>query len=346
VAGLGAAKAGAAEAVISLGDRVGALLATTLPMKGWLGDSAYQVGVSGLYATRTAIELFAEADCVIGVGASLNHYTTEGGYIFPQARYIQVDLRPSIVMGNGKRADCYLQGDARLTVEALDGLLAEQGVSGTGFRTAEVRGMLSEYDPDPREFEIEPGTVDPRRAATILDEGLPAEVGVVHGAGHCSGITVMFMRKSRPITWYTNAFGCIGQSVPTAIGAAVAVGGGPLAVVDGDAGVMMHMVELDTARRLGLKLLVAVLNDEALGAEYQKFVAKGMEARASAITTPDLGAVGRGFGCRGRLATTLEEVKAGVEEFMAGDGPMVLDIRISRNVRSVPYSRVHFGEDV
>ncbi len=83
VAGLGAARAGAGEAVTRLADRIGALLATTLPMKGWLGDSEYHVGISGLYATRTAIELFAEADCVIGVGASLNHYTTEHGYIFP-----------------------------------------------------------------------------------------------------------------------------------------------------------------------------------------------------------------------------------------------------------------------
>jgi acetolactate synthase I/II/III large subunit len=346
VTGLGAASAGAGEVVTRLAGRVGALLATTLPMKGWLGDSEYHIGISGLYATKTAIELCAEADCVIGVGASLNHYTTEHGYMFPNARYVQIDLKPSIVMGNGKRADCYVQGDARLTVEALDQLLAEEGVSSTGFRTAEVRAMLSEYDPDPREFEIEPGTVDPRQAATILDDSLPAEVGVVHGTGHCSGITALFMKKPRPLTWCINTFGCIGQAVPTAIGAAVALDGTPLAVVDGDAGTMMHLAELDTAARLGVKLLIAVFNDEALGAEYQKFVSKGMEARASAIRTPDLGAVARACGCRGQLVRTLDEVKAGVDEFLAGDGPMLLDIRISRSVVSVPYSRVHFGQDV
>jgi thiamine pyrophosphate-dependent acetolactate synthase large subunit-like protein len=346
VAGLGAARAGAGEAVTRLADRVGALLATTLPMKGWLGESEYHIGVSGLYATRTAIELCAEADCVIGVGASLNHYTTEHGYMFPNARYVQIDLKPSIVMGNGKRADSYLRGDARLTVEALEQLLAEQGVSNAGFRTAEVRAMLSEYDPDPREFEIEPGTVDPRRAASILDERLPAEVGVVHGVSHCSGITAIFMKKPRRLTWSTSTFGCIGQAVPTAIGAAVALDGAPLAVVDGDASVLMHAAELDTAARLGVKLLIAVFNDEALGAEYQKFVAKGMDTRASAIPTPDLGAVARAFGCRGQLVRTLDEVNAGVEAFLAGDGPMLLDIRISRSVVSVPYSRVHFGQDV
>ncbi|MGE3913277.1 MAG: thiamine pyrophosphate-binding protein, partial [Chloroflexota bacterium] len=346
VMGQGAAKADAAEAIKRLGNRIGALLATTLPMKGWLGDSEYHVGVSGLYATKTAIELFADADCVIGVGASLNHYTTEHGYIFPNARYVQIDLRPSIVMGNGKRADYYLQGDAQLTVDSIDQQLAAKGVSSTGYHTAEVRGMLSEYDPDPREFELDPGTVDPRRVATMLDESLSSNVGVIHGTGHCSGITAIFMRKPRKITWTINTFGCIGQALPTGIGAATALNGEPIAVVDGDASVLMHAPELDTAARLGVKLLVAVFNDEALGAEYQKFVSKKMDARASVITTPDLGAVARAFGCRGMQARTLDEVQQGIDEFLAGDGPMVLDIRVSRSVISVPYSRLWFGEDV
>jgi acetolactate synthase I/II/III large subunit len=346
VTGQGAAAAGAGEAITRLADRIGALLATTLPMKGWLGESEYHVGVSGLYATRTAIELFADADVVIGVGASLNHYTTEHGYIFPNARYVQIDLKPSIVMGTGKRAEHYLQGDAKLTVEMLDRQLAEQGVSSTGFRTAETRAMLAEYDPDPREFELDPGTVDPRQVATILDDALPPEVGVIHGTGHCSGITAIFMRKPRKLTWAVNTFGCIGQAVPTAIGAAVALNGAPLAVLDGDASTLMHMSELETAARLGVKLLIAVFNDEALGAEYQKFVSKKMDARSAAIRTPDLGAVARAYGCRGQQARTLDEVKDGVDEFMAGDGPMLLDIRVSRSVISVPYSRLWFGVDV
>ena len=108
----------------------------------------------------------------------------------------------------------------------------------------------------------------------------------------------------------------------------------------------MHMSELETAARLGVKLLVTVFNDEALGAEYQKFVSKKMDARAATISTPDLGAVAQAFGCRGQLARTLEEVRAGVDEFMAGDGPMLLDIRVSRSVISVPYSRLWFGADV
>ena len=168
----------------------------------------------------------------------------------------------------------------------------------------------------------------------------------MHGTGHCSGITAIFMRKPRELTWTINTFGCIGQAVPTAIGAAVARKGAPLAVLDGDASTLMHMSELETAARLGVKLLIVVFNDEALGAEYQKFVSKKMDARAATIPTPDLGAVARAFGCRGQQARTLDDVRAGVDEFLGGDGPMLLDIRVSRSVISVPYSRLWFGEDI
>jgi thiamine pyrophosphate-dependent acetolactate synthase large subunit-like protein len=346
VIGQGAARADAEGAIRLLADRIGALYATTLPMKGWLNDSPYYAGIAGLYATRTAMELFGEADCVIGVGASLNQHTLEGGYLFPSARYIHVDLRPNLVMGNGRTADVFLQGDARLTVETLEQLLAQEGVSSSGFRTPEVRSVLSEYDPDPREFDLEPGTLDPRRAVALLDEALPAEVGTVMGNAHSSAIASHFMTKRREVQWYTSAFGCIGQTFPTALGGAVALAPRPMAVVDGDASVIMHIGELDTAVRLRAKLLLAVLNDQALGAEYQKFVSKRWPAHTAEITTPDLGLVARAFGCRGQLITELDDIKPAVEEFLAGDGPMLLDIRVSKTVASVPYRRMHFGEDI
>jgi len=34
-----------------------------------------------------------------------------------------------------------------------------------------------------------------------------------------------------------------------------------------------------------------------------------------------------------------------IDEFLAGEGPMVVDLRISRNVVCIPYRRLHFGMD-
>jgi thiamine pyrophosphate-dependent acetolactate synthase large subunit-like protein len=70
--GRGAMWSGAGDAVLRLGQRIGALIATTLMAKNWLNQDPYHVGISGFYGTRTGIELLQEADCVVAVGASMN----------------------------------------------------------------------------------------------------------------------------------------------------------------------------------------------------------------------------------------------------------------------------------
>ena len=128
-------------------------------------------------------------------------------------------------------------------------------------------------------------------------------------------------------------------------GAFVATGYKPAVLVDGDASVMMHLAEFETAVRYGMPLLVVVMNNEALGAEYYKLDAHQMDVKPSMITTPDLGGVGVAMGGRGRLALTIDELRAGVAEFVAKPGPTMIDLRISRTVPSVPYRRIHYGRD-
>ena len=73
--------------------------------------------------------------------------------------------------------------------------------------------------------------------------------------------------------------------------------------------------------------------------------AHNMQADLATIATPDLGAVARSFGGRGHLATTVEDVRAAAAEWLADPGLMVIDARISRNVVTVPYRRLHYGRD-
>ena len=153
------------------------------------------------------------------------------------------------------------------------------------------------------------------------------------------------MRKPRIRHTSITSFGCIGQTLPASIGVAVALNGEPVVEISGDGGSMQHIQELETAARLGVKLLFVVLNDEAYGAEYHKLKASNRDANLSAVRSPDFGAVGRGFGCRGKMARTPDEVSAGIDEFLAGNGPMVLDCRLSRNAVSISYRRLHYGQD-
>jgi len=345
VLGQGVKDREAREAADRLGQRIGALIATTLYAKGTLNDSEWYTGVSGLFATRAAMELFQEADCVIGIGAGMNVRTLAGGYAYPSARYVHIDVKPHVLLGTERGTDCYVQGDAAETVQEIEAALAQQGFSQNGYRTAATRNALSGSFRDPGEFEIEPGTMDIREVLTVLDDKLPSSVGLVTGSAHNFPFGVWHMQKPRAFQVSVTAFTGVGQVIGNAIGAAVA-SRDPVVAVDGDGSALQNIQELDTAARLGVKLLYFIVNDEAYGAEYHKLRAKGLDGNLSAVPTPDFGALARVFGCRGRQARTLDEVGAGIDEFLKGEGPMVLDVRISRNVISIPYRRLHFGQDV
>lgn len=345
IVGRGAIRSGAGAAVLRLASRSGALIATSLMAKNWLNTDEFHVGVSGLYSTRTAMELFADADCVVAVGASMNKYTIEHGYLYPGARYVQIDAKPQVVMGNGRSADCYLHADARLGVEALDAALAERGVQRTGLRTPEVSARIKTALDDPAEWEPEPGRVDPRQAARLLDEEIPGDVGMVLGGGHQVTFGTMLANRARDLTLPNMHFGSIGQGLTTAMGAVVASGNRPAFLMEGDAGFLMHLAEFETAVRYRLPLLVVVFNDQALGAEYHRYLDKGIDLEACRIPTPDLGAVGRALGGRGALARTLDELRTAARAFVADPAPTLVDLRMARNVVSVPYRRLFYGQE-
>ncbi|HUF79760.1 MAG TPA: thiamine pyrophosphate-binding protein [Burkholderiales bacterium] len=345
VLGRGAKDPQAREAADRLGKRVGALIASTLYAKGTLNDSEWYTGVSGLFSSRAAMALFQEADCVIAIGAGMNIRTMGGGYTYPDARIVHIDVQPHVLLGTERGADCYVQGDATETAQEIEAMLAQQGVQRDGFRTAATKNALRGSFRDPGEFEIEPGTVDIREVLTVLDDKLPSSVGLVTGSAHNFSFPVWHMQKPRALQVSVTAFTGVGQVIGNAIGAAVGWKD-PVVAVDGDGSALQNIQELDTAGRLGVKLLYFIVNDEAYGAEYHKLRAKGLDGNLSAVPTPDFGALARVFGCRGRQARTVDEVAAGIDEFLAGDGPMVLDVRISRNVISIPYRRLHFGQDV
>lgn len=346
IVGRGAMRSGAGDAVLRLAESTGALVATTLMAKTWLSDQdEFHVGISGLYSTKTAMELFQESDCVIAVGAGLNKYTTEHGYLYPGAKFIQIDAKPHVVMGDGRSADVFVHSDATLGVQELQRVLDNRGVHNTGYRTPEVKERLTVAFEDNEPYELEPNTVDPRDLCRILDEKIPPEIGLVIGGGQNICFSTILMTRKRRMLLANQHFGCIGQGLTTAIGAMVATEDKPAFLVEGDAGFMMHLPEFETAVRYGLPILVVLFNDQLLGAEYHKAVAKGLNADLARITTPDLGAVGRALGGHGTLVTELDTLRTAIDEYVADPKPTILDVRISTSVISIPYRRLHFGQD-
>ena len=97
IAGRGARAANAKDEIVKLADRVGALLATSLQGKGYFAGHPWDIGIAGAFASAPSEQLLADADFVLGVGAELGYYTTEGGLLFPsgggRAHRHQADAR-------------------------------------------------------------------------------------------------------------------------------------------------------------------------------------------------------------------------------------------------------------
>ncbi len=169
----------------------------------------------------------------------------------------------------GRAADRYLQADARAGVEALDNLLEKRSFKSIGYHTGETKERLSNALDDRTEFKLDPDTVDPRPVCLALDEMVPTDVALYTGSGATAGFSNILFSRRRPVVLASHFFGCIGQMMPAAM-VALAAGNKPGLLVDGDASIMMHLAEFETMVRYNMPLLIIVMNNQMLGAEYYK----------------------------------------------------------------------------
>jgi thiamine pyrophosphate-dependent acetolactate synthase large subunit-like protein len=347
LAGRGVLRAEARAALEALGDRCGALYATSLFAKGLFNGNRWDLGIAGAYASHLAREEFAQCDLLIGVGAGMGHYTTEAGYLYPSARVVQIDTNPRGLYQGLRTADVHVRADAKAAAEAILAELAARGHISAGARspTLAARIAAAQARPDPKEYPVAPGTVDPRTAIQELDAVIPKDWDIVSGGAHFCGIAITHM-KGREAERYQviNDFGAIGSGFPTAIGVAAARNNGKVLLLEGDGSLLMHIQELETLRRQGIRMLICVMNDGGYGAEVHKFRAQGIDAAEAMHGRGDLAAVARGFGLRGERVTTTDRFAALFAEHEKADGAELWDIHIDDTIPSVAYRRVHYGE--
>lgn len=345
LAGRGATRSGARRELEALAERSGALLATSLLGKGLFEGNPYALDIAGAFASDFARERFAEADLVIGVGVGLGHYTTEGGYLYPAARVVQIDVNPRGLWQGLRTADLHVRADAKAAAEAITNRLDQRGIKRSGFRSAEMAKLVAGDNPDRKEFPVQANTVDPRKAIRELDAVIPKDWDIVVGGGHYFSIAMTHMR-GRPAEKYhvINDFGAIGSGLPAAIGVAAARGDGKVVLIEGDGSLMMHIQELETIRRHGIQMLIAIMNDGGYGAEFHKFRAHKIDPTGAIHGRGDLAATAVGFGLRGASVTQMGRLESLFKEHQGANTAGLWDMHTDDLIPSRSYRRVHYGE--
>jgi acetolactate synthase-1/2/3 large subunit len=338
LAGLGAVEAGAGAACRALAAKTGGLLSTTLPARGLFHDDPFCIGISGSFTPEVGLEYLKEADLVVAVGCSLAYHAGGGGQLWPKAKMLQVDIDPVAVSQGQEVARHHLRADARLGVEALTAALPSRGKS---WRNDAMAKRIRDTKPDSHVFEIAPGLLDPRDAVEALEKALPADWEMVNSSGHCSWFFAQMPSRPQEKFLTIREFGAIGNGISFAMGVAAARPDRTVVLFDGDGSLMMHVQELETIKRHGLKILIVVMNDGAYGSEVHKLRSEGLPDDGSVFGYCDFAGIARGFGLPGKTVKNLADLPKLVAEFGATSGGAVWDFHVSDKVVSPTIRRAH-----
>jgi thiamine pyrophosphate-dependent acetolactate synthase large subunit-like protein len=332
VAGLGAHRAGAAKAIETLADEIGALLLTTARGKDLFRGNPNNLGIVGSFSHSIARRMAEQADCILVFGASLNFLTTSFGTSLPQVPLIQVDaVRTNI--GRWFAADVGLVGDARIVAEQLTEALPRRSASAKPFHDEAMRKLIASFDPAQ---DFQPAntarTLDPRTLALELDKILPQDRNIVVDGGNFLGVVPYLSVPDPGCFKMIGDFASIGLGFGAALGVAKARPGKTTVLVIGDGAFLMTMGELETVAREELPIVIVLMNDCAYGAELHFLRLRQQPVAKSMFPDVDFAPIAETFGFEAATIRTLADLHKVAAKLRKPEGPIFLDCKINADV--------------
>lgn len=331
VAGQGAVLAGARKSILTLADRIGAPVATTLRAKDFFRGEPFDLGICGTLSHSVALETIMAADCLIVFGASLNSDTTAEGSLVEGKRVVHCDV-DAAHLGRHTNVSVGVQSDAERAaatlVEWFDGLdLPQSG----GLRTERLRARLAGFDPRDEFPTQKADGVDGRELTLLLDEVFPRERTYVSDSGLFMLPGYAWLHVPEPSAFIeTVDFGSIGLGMATAIGAAAGRPDRPVLLTVGDGGLTMALQELLTAARYGSDLVVVVYNDGAYGAEVAITDRIGKGRRLALLGDVNFAVLAEQMGVAGLRVERTGDMSTIPDAIAQRRGPLLIDVKTAR----------------
>ena len=337
-AGGGVIGSGAQDELRALQELAALPVATSTMGKGSVDEThALSMGCIGYYmATRGMAKfmkpLVTEADVILLVGNRTNQNGTDSWKLLPSgATYIHLDIDP---MEIGRNYDSVrLQGDAKLTLRALHDAMATQDRSTREAARPRLEQVIAAAKASHREevagvTQSEATPIRPERFMAELDRQLAPDHIVVADASFSSIWVANYVTAKLDRRFITpRGQAGLGWGFPLAMGAKIGQPGRPVFAIVGDGGFGHVWSEMETARRHGVKVVVAVMNNAILG--YQKHAETAGLGRYTGVCdfcTVDHAAIARACGVRGIRLDRTQDIAAAIAGSLAADGPVLLDL--------------------
>jgi acetolactate synthase-1/2/3 large subunit len=336
---LGAGAAGARDLLVELAERLESPVSTTFQGKGvfpethplWLWPGF------GDAAPGFVRDVATSCDATLAVGCRFSEVGTGSYGLQPPQPLIHVDLDPQ-VPGRNYPARLGVPADARAFAEALLDALDDHSTGPDAPLRATIRDGHEAVWSEWLNESGGPG-VTPAYLLKSLQEGLGPDAIFTTDSGNGTFLAMECLRLSSPGRFLAPVdFSCMGYAVPAALGAKLGAPDAPVVALAGDGAFLMTGLELLTAAREALGVMVLVLRDREL-AQIAQFQGTALGRKvASEVPDYDLEGLAAGLGVEFLRMTNDEEVVDMVDRAsgIADSGrPVLLET-------SIDYSRKTF----
>ena len=262
IAGGGAIRSGAAEALKALAEKTQIPVATTLMGLGaFPSDHDQALGFIGMHGTVASNFASEEADLVIAAGIRFHdRYTGLPSKFLPNAKVIQIDIDPA-EMNKNCAVDLPIVGDLKEVLSDLTSLV-EAGQHQDWL--TQIKVWKEEYP-----MEVPPAKDDrlmPQAVLEAVDQVLKGEAIIVTDVGQHQMWAAQYLTCKAPKTWCTSGgAGTMGYGLPAAMGAAVAAPHKTILLIVGDGGFQMTSEELMMMSQYDLNVKIVLINNGYLG---------------------------------------------------------------------------------
>ncbi|UXI02152.1 thiamine pyrophosphate-binding protein [Photobacterium sp. TY1-4] len=349
LAGSGALRSGATQSLIRFAERYQIPVATTLKAKGVFPENhPLSLGVFGYAGTRHATlallndapdeatapdQAIADNHLLLVLGSSLNQRDTMrwDGHLTPKCGIVQVDIEPTAFSRNYP-IEVAINGDITTVLEWLLATGQQQQLTPLLASNANRQAWLDSITRQPRFYDeanrrSDASPMHPARVIRELQQIAPPETVVIGDSGAHRAFLGHYWQSQGPRQYLTaTALAPMGWAIPAGIGAKVANPDSPCVIVTGDGCMLMNGIEIQTAARHQLPLIVVVINNSALGNVFlraQTPIAKTL----TTLTTHNWAEFARALGGDGVVVDDPADLGPALDRAFAAKGPFVIDAR-------------------
>jgi acetolactate synthase-1/2/3 large subunit len=323
ISGRGARGAGAQ--LVRLLDRLEALYLDTGESRGLVPDDHRSV----VAAMRGSV--MSEADLIVTVGRRLDFQLAYGSpAVFGNAKFLRIADCAAELRDN-RRGSAEILATPALALEAI--LEAAQGREPATDR-AWARDMRAKHAERANKLVAsmkaapagKDGLMHPNRLLAALREALPDDTVVVADGGDF----LSFARVGLPASTYLDpgSLGCIGVGTPFGIGASLALPDRTVAVVTGDGSFGFNAMEIDTAARHKVPLLIVVANNGSWGIEVRDQEETHGKVVGTRLQFADYAAMARAFGLHAERVERPDDLPGAIKRALA-NRPALLDVLVT-----------------